>query len=175
MAAISSLAINVIFVATNAYLPLTRGPDQATIVALSLVTRDIAAIAVGGIVTLRRLYVARNSLIALSLVVAAGSMWAGGTLLSSHWLIACSGVEGCVVGICIAATNLFTIGGSSLGNRTVGMAVGLLPTRVMLFGLPVLGSIILRSYGLTDVFRLMALILGILGSYAAITARRRPT
>lgn len=174
MAAVTSMAINVIFLSTNAYLPLVHGRDSALIVTLSLVGRDVVAVVVGLVLTFTRAHVAHIGMVALLLGVAGVSAWLSGELLTTGWPILFSSLEGAVVGIFIAATNLFTIGGSSHANRTVGMAVGLWPTRVLMLVLPIVGSVILRSYGLADVFRLLALILGLLGAYAVLEAVRQP-
>lgn len=175
MAAVTSLAINVIFLSTNAYLPLVHGRDSALIVTLSLVGRDVVAVGVGLVLTFTRAHVAHTGLVALALVVAGLSTWLSGELLGTAWPILFSSVQGAVVALFIAATNLFTIGGSSNANRTVGMAVGLWPTRTLLLVLPIVGSVVLRSNGLADVFRLMALILGLLAAYVVVTVARRAT
>jgi hypothetical protein len=172
MAAITSIAINAIFLATNAYLPLVHGRHSALIVTLSLVARDVVAVLVGLVLTFSRAQVARTGLVALCLVVSGLSTWLSGELLGTAWPILFSGLQGAVIALFIAATNLFTVGGSSQANRTVGMAVGLWPTRLLLLVLPIVGSVVLRNYGLADVFRFMALILALLAVYATIATLR---
>jgi len=171
MAAASSLGINTVLLATNAYLPLVKGSHRALIVASSLASRDIVAIAVASFVTLRGLQVARGGYLAASLFLQAASLALCGKLLGSFWVIALSGVAGSGVGIGIPICNLFTIKASSPAERTVGMAVGILPTRLLVFGLPLSVSPLLTAFGLARVFEVFGLVLAVVACYVVVDIR----
>lgn len=171
LAAGINLAINVIFLETNSYVPLVHGPDRALIVTGTLVARDVTAVAAGASLAITGLNVAYPALVAGALAVAGACAWAGGLATGSLALIALGAVQGGVIGMCIAAANLFTIGAIPPGQRTLAMAASVFPSRVMYIALPIASSVVLRSAGLPDVFRLLAVILIVLAGAALILGR----
>jgi MFS family permease len=118
LAASINMAVNVVFLETNSYVPLAHGPDRAVIVTGTLVARDLAAVAAGAGIAILGLNVAFPALVAGALAVAAACAWAGGLATGSLALIALGGVQGAVIGVCIAAANLFTIGAIPAHQRT---------------------------------------------------------
>lgn len=171
LAASINLSINVIFLETNSYVPLVHGPDRALIVTGTLVARDVAAVAVGACLAATGVNVAYPALVAVGLAVAAACTWVGSLATGSLVMIALGAVQGGVIGMGIAAANLFTIGAIPPDQRTLAMAAGVFPSRVMYIGLPIASSVVLRSAGLPDVFRLLAVILIALAATAVILGR----
>ena len=171
LAAGINLAINVIFLETNSYVPLVHGPHRAVIVTGTLVARDVVAALVGGGLAVTGLNVACPAVVASSLALAGACAWAGSLAAGSLALIAIGAVQGGVIGIGIAAANLFTIGAIAPGQRTLAMAAGVFPSRVMYIVLPIASSVVLRSAGLPDVFRLLAVILIILAGTTLLLGR----
>jgi hypothetical protein len=172
LAASINMAVNVIFLETNSYVPLAHGPDRAVIVTGTLVARDLAAVAAGAGIAILGLNVAFPALVAGALAVAAACAWAGGLATGSLALIALGGVQGAVIGVCIAAANLFTIGAIPARQRTLAMAASVFPSRVLFIILPIGSSVVLRAAGLPDVFRLLAVIIAALAATAFILGRR---
>jgi len=172
LAASINMAVNVVFLETNSYVPLAHGPDRAVIVTGTLVARDLAAVAVGAGIAIMGINVAFPALVAGALAVAAACAWAGGLATGSLALIGLGGVQGAVIGMCIAAANLFTIGAIPAHQRTLAMAASVFPSRVMFIVLPIGSSVVLRSAGLPDVFRLLALLLLALAAAALVLGRR---
>lgn len=166
-----NLAINVIFLETNSYVPLIHGPHRAIIVTGTLVARDVAAAVVGGGLAITGLNVAYPALVAGGLAIAGACAWAGSLATGSLAMIALGGVQGGVIGMGIAAANLFTISAIAPGQRTLAMAAAVFPSRVMYIALPIASSVVLRSAGLPDVFRLLAVILIVLAGAALILSR----
>lgn len=159
LAAITTAAINVILLVTNSYVPLVQGRGRAGLVAGALAARDVAAIVVGLLVARRRSNSAAYLLVATSLALAGTGMWLSATATPTIGLVAACGVEGAVMGFCIAATNLFTIDSTAVESRTVGMAASIFPTRILFIVLPIVSSQIVRAYGLSEMFRAMGVVL----------------
>lgn len=172
LAASINMAVNVVFLETNSYVPLAHGPDRAVIVTGTLVARDLAAVAVGAGIAVMGINVAFPAVVSGALALAAACAWAGGLATGSLALIGLGGVQGAVIGVCIAAANLFTIGAIPAHQRTLAMAASVFPSRVMFIVLPIASSVVLRSAGLPDVFRLLAAILLVLAVVALILGRR---
>jgi hypothetical protein len=171
LAAGINTAVNVIFLETNSYVPLAHGPDRAAIVTGTLVARDLAAVAVGAGIAIRGINVALPRAVAGALAVAAVCAWAGGFATDSLALIVLGGIQGAVIGMCIAAANLFTIGAIPAHQRTLAMAASVFPSRVMYVILPIGSSVVLRAAGLPDVFRLLGALLLALGVAALLLGR----
>lgn len=171
LAAGINMAVNVIFLETNSYVPLAHGPDRAVIVTGTLVARDLAAIAAGAGIAIMGINVALPTAIAGALAIAGACAWAGGLATGSLALIALGGVQGAVIGMCIAAANLFTIGAIPARQRTLAMAASIFPSRVMYLVLPIASSVVLRAAGLPDVFRLLSAILLALGAAVLLLGR----
>lgn len=171
LAAGVNLAINVIFLETNSYVPLIHGPHRAIIVTGTLVARDVTAAVVGAGLALTGINVAYPAVVAGALAIAGACAWAASLATGSFTLIALGGVQGGVIGMCIAAANLFTIGAIPAGQRTLAMAAAVFPSRVMYIALPIASSVVLRSAGLPDVFRLLAVILIVMAATALILGR----
>jgi MFS family permease len=172
LAASINLAVNVLFLETNSYVPLAHGPDRAVIVTGTLVARDLAAVAVGAGIAALGINVAFPALVAGALAVAAACAWAGGLATGSLTLIGLGAVQGAVIGICIAAANLFTIDAIPARERTLAMAASVFPSRLMFMVLPIASSVVLRSAGLPDVFRLLSALLLTLAAAAFLLGRR---
>ena len=172
LAASINMAVNVVFLETNSYVPLAHGPDRAVIVTGTLVARDLAAVGAGAGIAILGINVAFPALVAGALAVAAACAWVGGLATGSLALIALGGVQGAVIGICIAAANLFTIGAIPADQRTLAMAASVFPSRVMFIILPIASSVVLRAAGLPNVFRLLAAILLALAATAFALGRR---
>ncbi|HEY3981697.1 MAG TPA: hypothetical protein VGM79_30880 [Streptosporangiaceae bacterium] len=172
LAASINLAVNVLFLETNSYVPLAHGPDRAVIVTGTLVARDLAAVAMGAGIAILGINVAFPALVAGALAVAAACAWAGGLATGSLALIGLGGVQGAVIGVCIAAANLFTIGAIPAPERTLAMAASVFPSRLMFIVLPIASSVVLRSAGLPDVFRLLSVLLLAQAAAALILGRR---
>ncbi|HEX5288517.1 MAG TPA: hypothetical protein VFX25_06585 [Streptosporangiaceae bacterium] len=172
LAASINLAVNVLFLETNSYVPLAHGPDRAVIVTGTLVARDLAAVAMGAGIAILGINVAFPALVAGALAVAAACAWAGGLVTGSLALIGLGAVQGAVIGVCIAAANLFTIGAIPARERTLAMAASVFPSRLMFIVLPIASSVVLRSAGLPDVFRLLSVLLLALAAAALLLGRR---
>jgi hypothetical protein len=172
LAASINLAVNVLFLETNSYVPLAHGPDRAVIVTGTLVARDLAAVAMGAGIAILGINVAFPALVAGALAVAAACAWAGGLATGSLALIGLGAVQGAVIGVCIAAANLFTIGAIPARERTLAMAASVFPSRLMFIVLPIASSVVLRAAGLPDVFRLLSALLLALAAAALLLGRR---
>ena len=154
-----NLAINVIFLETNSYVPLVHGPDRALVVSATLAARDVAAVGAGLLVASAGIDMASPLLAAVAMAFAGAATWASGYVIGSPLLIALGAVQGAVIGVSIAATNLFTIRATTVRERTLAMAATLFPSRVMLLVLPIGCSLLLRAAGLADVFWLLGAVL----------------
>jgi hypothetical protein len=177
LGALVSLAINIIFLETNSYIPLLQGPNRAAIVTSALAARDVVAIVVGIALARAGTDVSTAPIVAFSIAVAGLSTLAGGLGAGGAFFILWCALQGAVVGICIAATNLFTIGATSTHDRTVGMAASFFPARIMFLVLPLCCSEVLRLRGLPEVFDLLGGVLVLLAAGSLIVrsvAARRP-
>jgi hypothetical protein len=180
LAAGTNVGINVILLETNSYVPLAHGPNRAVIVAGALAARDLTAIVVGVGIAAAGINVASAVAVAGALSVAGLCAWASGAATGSLVLVGLDGVQGAAIGVCVVAASLFTIGAIPAQQRTLAMAVSVLPTRLMFLILPIGSSVVLRSAGLPDVFRLLGVILLILAGASlllgssAIRARGTP-
>jgi hypothetical protein len=165
LAAGTNVGINVILLETNSYVPLAHGPNRAIIVAGALVARDLTAIVVGVGIAAAGVNVASAAAVAGALSIAGLCAWASGAATGSLVLIALDGLQGAAIGMCVVAANLFTIGAIPAQQRTLAMAVSVLPTRLMFLILPIGSSVVLRTAGLPDVFRLLGvMLLGLAGA-----------
>lgn len=176
LAGFINLAINVIFLETNSYVPLVSGPDRALVVSGTLAARDVAAVASGLLIASAGVDMASPLIASGALAVAGLATWMCSYLISSPLLIALGAVQGAVVGVSIAATNLFTINATTVRERTLAMAATLFPSRIMLLLLPIGCSLLLGAAGLADVFRLLSVVLVLIAAAMLALGRApRPT
>jgi len=168
LAAGINVGINVILLETNSYVPLAHGQDRAAIVVGALVARDIAAVVVGVGIAARGVNVASAITVAGAFSIAGVCAFASGAATGSYALVLLSGLQGAVIGVCVVAASLFTIGAIPAQQRTLAMAVSVFPTRIMFLTLPIASSLVLRTAGLPDVFRLLGIILLSLGCAALL-------
>jgi hypothetical protein len=174
VASATNLAINLLLLGTNAYVPVIGGPHRALVVALALVGRDAAAISAGLFIALTRPDLARSVAAGgITLAAAAVTGLTGVLLKSELWLPVLCTVEGALIGSLIAAANLLAIDGTASEERTVGMAASILPGRLALLVVPLAASIVFRQYGLRDVFYLLAVCL-LAASSTVLASTARP-
>lgn len=174
LAGLINLAINVIFLETNSYVPLVMGPDRALVVSGALAARDIAAVASGLLIASAGVDMASPLIASGALAIAGIATWMCSYLLSSPLLIALGAVQGAVVGVSIAATNLFTINATTARERTLAMAATLFPSRIMLLLLPIGCSLLLKAAGLAEVFRLLSVVLAMTAVAMLALGKRAP-
>jgi hypothetical protein len=172
LAAGINVGINVILLETNSYVPLAHGPNRAVIVIGTLMARDITAVIVGVGIAALGVNVASAIAVACAFSIAGVCAWASGAATGSFMLVVLGGLQGAVIGMCVVAASLFTIGAIPAQQRTLAMAVSVFPTRIMFLILPIGSSLVLRTAGLPDVFRLLGAILLSLAAAALLFGPR---
>ena len=161
MAALVSVAVNLIFIETNSFVPLIgrhHGVRQALFITAALVARDLVAIAVG-VLTVATGKDASSAkavmgVLCLAAVSAAGvGLDAGG---SNGILVLWCALQGVAIGVGVAAMNLLTVGASSEANRSLGMAAATLLNRAGVVVIPIGLGLTLQLIGLRFVFLAVA-------------------
>ena len=157
MAALVSVAVNLIFIETNSFVPLIdrqHGLKQAVVVTAALCARDLTAIVVGvWTVTTGRHASSPLALVGVFLLAAICAACVGLDAVGSHrTLILWCALQGVAVGVGVAAMNLLTVGASSEGQRALGMAAATLINRLGVVVLPLALGLTLQLWGLRAVF-----------------------
>ncbi len=162
MASLVSVAVNLIFIETNSFLPLVdphHGVRQAVFVTASLAARDLVAMAVG----VWTLATGRDasSPPAVTAVLVAAAVGAAGVGLEGYGshvgVIPCCALQGVAIGVGVAAMNLLAVGGSSQSHRSLAMAAATLVNRMGVIVLPLALGTSLELVGLRSVFVLVAI------------------
>jgi len=161
MAAIVSVAVNLIFIETNAFVPLldTRhGLREAVVVTAALGARDLVAIAVG-VFTVATGKDASSSKVVVAVLCLAAVSAAGiglGRGGPHAMLILWCALQGVAIGVGVAAMNLLTVGASSEERRSLAMAAATLINRLGVIVIPVGLGLTLQLAGLKFVFFVIA-------------------
>jgi sugar phosphate permease len=182
MAALISVAVNLIFIETNSFVPLLdhrAGVRQAVIITAALATRDLVAIAVG-VFTVATGKDASSPKVVVGVLCLAATSAVGIGLQAdgSHVaLIIFCGLQGVAIGVGIAAMNLLTVGASGEAQRAVAMAAATLVNRVGVIVIPIALGLTLELAGLKCVFFVIGgtlLAFSLACSTSGVTRQGRP-
>lgn len=168
LAALVSVAVNLIFIETNSFVPLIdRRHDlrQALVITAALAARDLVAIAVGVFAAATGRDTSSPKVVAGVLFLAAlSAAGVGFDAAGSHWtLILWCGLQGAAIGVGIGAMNLLTIGASSESRRALGMAAATVLNRLGVIVIPMSLGFALQLQGLRSVFFAVGATLTLLG------------
>jgi MFS family permease len=168
MAALVSVAVNLIFIETNSFVPLIdthHGLREAVEVSAALGARDIVAIAVGVFVVATGKDASSSKMVVSALCLAAVSAAGVGLGVNGPHsvLILCCGLQGVAIGVGVAAMNLLTVGSSSDEHRAVAMAAATLINRVGVIVIPIGLGLSLQLAGLRSVFLVIGATLALFG------------
>ncbi len=157
LAALVSVAVNLIFIETNSFVPLIdrhHGLRQAVVVTAALCARDLTAIVVGvWTVMTGRHASSPHALVGVFLLAAVSAVCVGLDAVGSHGtLVLWCALQGVAIGVGVAAMNLHTVGASSEGQRALGMAAATVINRLGVVVIPLALGLTLQLWGLRAVF-----------------------
>jgi MFS family permease len=160
LAALVSVAVNLIFIETNSFVVLLdrhHGAHQAFVVTAALAARDLVAVAVGIFTVATGRDLSSSKVVVPALCVAGlGAFGIGLGSSGSHLsLILWCAVQGAAIGIGVATMNLLTVSGSQVSQRALAMAAATLISRAGIVVIPIGLGFTMQLAGLEWVFFLI--------------------